>query len=364
MVTQRPANDCRPEIMIIDDDACLRDALAHVLERRGYLVRPCCDALEGLDQLAAHAAPDLILLDLLMPRMNGWEFRVKQRQVPQWAGIPLIVLSADTSVKAAAIHADAYLAKPIEQRVLIETVETVLQPRLRATEVQPEEVCGLREFAAQFGRTLSEPLSFMVGNLELAQCMATDIEGRLKGPEAFSMVGLAQLLARVQRGAERLASLTRDLSARCRFGLAAPQAQLAAGEPAADLPSNVMRRFPSVLVVDDEPMVCDMIAAILSADYNVATFTDPRAALASILQGSFDVILCDLMMPGVTGMEIYAQLARQRPALTERIIFLSAGVFSEELRGFLAASCRPQLHKPFQREELLDVIDAHLPSGP
>jgi CheY-like chemotaxis protein len=360
VMAESPANDFRPNVMIVDDDDCLRDAIAALLERRGYRVSCCTDALDALDQLAADSEPDVILLDLLMPRMDGWEFRVKQRRVPRWAGIPLIVLSGDTSVKAEAIHADAYLPKPIEQRVLLETLENVLKTRLRATATSAAQVPGLRGFAAQFGRALNDPLAFMLGNLELAQCMATDIESRLKGPDAFSMVGLGQLLARVQRGAEQIAALTRELSASCRFGLDPAHEAREARRPTTDLASEVMRRFPSVLVVDDEPMVCDMIAAILAPDYNVATFTDPRAALASMLQGSFDVILCDLMMPGITGVEIYEQLARQRPALTERIIFLSAGGLTEGVRRFLATSCRPQLHKPFQREDLVDMIDAHL----
>lgn len=364
VIHEPPANDVSADVMIVDDDDCLRNAIAILLERRGYRVRCCGDALEALAQLAAESQPDVIVLDLLMPRMNGWEFRVKQRRVPKWAGIPLIVLSGDTSVKAEAIDADAYLPKPVEQRVLLETVENVLKTRLRADAAREQEH-GLRAFAAQFGRALNEPLAFMVGNLELAQRTASELEARLKGPDAFSMVGLGQLLARVQRGAERIASLTRDLSTSSRFGLdPLHDARLATRTPASRLASDVVRRTPSVLVIDDEPMVCDMIGAILGADYNVATFTDPRAALASMLQGSYDVILCDLMMPELTGMDIYEQLARQRPELTERMIFLSAGAFSERVRDFLATSCRPQLHKPFQRDELLDMMNVHFTPKP
>jgi two-component system chemotaxis response regulator CheY len=355
-----PANDVRPNVMLVDDDDCLRDALALLLEQRGYRVDCCSDAEDALAQLAQESQPDLIVLDLIMPRMSGWEFRVKQRQVPRLAGIPLIVLSGDTSVQAEAIDADAYLAKPVEQGILLETVENVLKARLRAPS-PGEQVAALRAFAARFGRTLTDPLAFTIGNLELAQGMANELRGRLKGPEAFSMVGLGQLLSRVQRGAERIASLTRDLSACCRFGPELTRRwQCGTHKLGPSLPSDAARSFPSVLVVDDEPMVCDTIAAILGTGYNVATFTDPRAALASMLQGSFDVILCDLTMSGISGIEIYEQLARQRPALADRIIFLCTGNFPDRVRGFLANTSRPQLHKPFQREDLVHMIDAHL----
>jgi CheY-like chemotaxis protein len=114
------------------------------------------------------------------------------------------------------------------------------------------------------------------------------------------------------------------------------------------------------MIVDDESMVCDALAALLARDYDVATFTDPHAALASMLDGPFDVFLCDLMMPELSGIDLYERLAAQRPELTERVIFLSAGVFTERARNFLATTRRAQLHKPVRRDELVDVIEAHL----
>jgi CheY-like chemotaxis protein len=358
-IDERPARD-RPRVMVIDDDDCLRDAMSDLLEARGYRVRSCHDGVEGLDCLASHGAPDLILLDLLMPHMNGWEFRVKQRGVPKWADIPLVVLTADTSVQAAAIHADAYLPKPVEQRTLLETVERVLTARSSVTDAQRAEPPKLVAFFAACGHALNDPLAYLGGNLELAQGVVRELEERLQGSDAFSMVGLSQLLTRVRRGAERIASLSRDLSAFCRLGMRQQLGTRRETRYATDIASRTLRRYPSVLVVDDEPLMCDVIAATLAADYNVATFTDARAALASMLQGSFDVILCDLTMAGLTGMEIYERLAAQRPALTERIIFMSAGVHTDRTCAFLAMTQRPQLHKPVKREDLLEMIEAQL----
>jgi CheY-like chemotaxis protein len=158
-------------------------------------------------------------------------------------------------------------------------------------------------------------------------------------------------LTRTQRGAERIAWTLRSISTRGSAG-----ARRAARRAATGTHSGRAR----VMIVDDESMVCDALAALLARDYDVATFTDPHAALASMLDGPFDVFLCDLMMPELSGIDLYERLAAQRPELTERVIFLSAGVFTERARNFLATTRRAQLHKPVRRDELVDVIEAHL----
>src|SRR5689334_5369284 len=75
-------------VMLVDDDDLFREATTLVLEKHGYRVEPCCDALEALARLAGGVAPDVIVLDLLMPHMDGWEFRVQQQREPKWASIP------------------------------------------------------------------------------------------------------------------------------------------------------------------------------------------------------------------------------------------------------------------------------------
>src|SRR5262245_31086196 len=84
-------------VLLIEDDEDVADAIANVLERENYTVYRSCDALDGLEQLQSGLAPDIILLDLMMPRMNGWEFRIAQRREPILASIPIIVMSADDS---------------------------------------------------------------------------------------------------------------------------------------------------------------------------------------------------------------------------------------------------------------------------
>jgi CheY-like chemotaxis protein len=108
--------------MIVDDDYDIRDALSQILGDEGYECLAAANGREALDVLArAAAAPGMILLDLMMPVMNGWQFRAKQRENAAIAAIPVVVISADSNVaeKAAALGVDAWLRKPIELDALL-----------------------------------------------------------------------------------------------------------------------------------------------------------------------------------------------------------------------------------------------------
>jgi CheY-like chemotaxis protein len=112
-------------ILVVDDDAPIREALAEVLEDEGYQVRSAANGREALELLrSGWAPPAVILLDLMMPVMSGWEFRAEQQSDQALASIPIVVLSADRDVrgKAASLQAQAYLAKPVDLADLLDTV--------------------------------------------------------------------------------------------------------------------------------------------------------------------------------------------------------------------------------------------------
>jgi CheY-like chemotaxis protein len=110
-------------ILVVEDDADIREALVGILRDEGFTVVEAAHGEEGLAQLRAHG-PALILLDLMMPIMNGWQFRQAQLADPAIAGVPVVVISADASVrdKAASLGATAFLRKPIDLDKLLEIV--------------------------------------------------------------------------------------------------------------------------------------------------------------------------------------------------------------------------------------------------
>lgn len=122
----------KPCILVVEDDFDIRDTLAQILEAEGYIVSGAANGLEALELLRRDGAgaPALILLDLMMPVMNGWQFRAEQLQDPKLASIPVVVISADASVhqKAASIEAAGFLKKPVQLDTLLETVGRFAQP--------------------------------------------------------------------------------------------------------------------------------------------------------------------------------------------------------------------------------------------
>jgi PAS domain S-box-containing protein len=112
-----------------------------------------------------------------------------------------------------------------------------------------------------------------------------------------------------------------------------------------------------VLVVDDERLVGEAIARALAEENDVEVVTEARQALARIAKGDpFDLILCDLMMPVMTGMDLYAEIVRVAPKLVGRLVFMTGGAFTPRARAFLESVNNPCLEKPLDTSKLRSII--------
>jgi CheY-like chemotaxis protein len=111
-------------ILIVDDDIDIREAMCMVLEHGGYRTIAAANGAEALRVLDGGPTIDLILLDMMMPVMDGWAFRTAQAQGPAFASIPVVVLTGDgrAAAKAAAISAAGYLKKPLDLDDLLDVV--------------------------------------------------------------------------------------------------------------------------------------------------------------------------------------------------------------------------------------------------
>src|SRR5258706_9858128 len=112
----------RSHILVVDDDRDLRESLIEALEDEGYSVASAPDGQHALFYLRTSKRPDLILLDLQMPIMNGIEFRQEQLKNSELAAIPVAVLTADPDGrdKVAALSTAAFLRKPLNMAQLFE----------------------------------------------------------------------------------------------------------------------------------------------------------------------------------------------------------------------------------------------------
>lgn len=119
-------------------------------------------------------------------------------------------------------------------------------------------------------------------------------------------------------------------------------------------------RWGRVLVIDDEPRVARSLARSL-AGHRVEIETEPSRALDRILAyPGFDVVVCDVMMPHTSGMDLHRDLSEQAPHLLERIVFVTAGAYTAEAEAFLATLTTPYLIKPVAKEQLERAVQAML----
>ncbi|MDB4974508.1 MAG: multi-sensor hybrid histidine kinase [Myxococcaceae bacterium] len=504
----RDAGGTSALVALIEDDDDIREALESLLNHAGYGVLPYASAEVALRDMEGGRHPDLILLDLMMPGMNGWQFRVEQRKRPALTDIPVIALSADVSPYAAAIDANAYLRKPVDFDRLCTVIEHVIlaseRKRLASKAVELERIRALGLLVAGVAHEINNPLTYVLGNLELA---STRQRSLLASPERAATLGpkLLENIESARDGAERIAFIVRLLSTfvrgsgdeiqsvdvlraldaaarlamqhirtRARLKLEvgtlpsvrANEARLAQvflnllinaaqaipeGTPdqneicvrahqlddkvvvvisdtgcgiAPELTARIFEPFyttkpadqgtglglsisrdvilafggsitvdselgrgasfrielpacaaePSaeqsapfktiaaaaplaqrILVLDDEPLIGEFLAGALDG-HHVDLTTEGHEALARAADGSYDLVLCDLRMPRMSGIEFYTELQKKRPDLASCFVLMTGAAIDEELQAFLASNAVPVLRKPFDMNELNQCV--------
>jgi PAS domain S-box-containing protein len=142
---------------------------------------------------------------------------------------------------------------------------------------------------------------------------------------------------------------------------AVPDAGLRPG-PAA--PASAAARRARVLVLDDDGRVADSLRRMLEPDHDVEVLTRSRLALDRVRAGaSWDAVLCDVMMPEMSGIEWFEEVRRLDPALARRVVFVTGGAFTAGARTFLEEVGNPRLDKPFVPDEVRAAVAGRLAAG-
>jgi PAS domain S-box-containing protein len=135
--------------------------------------------------------------------------------------------------------------------------------------------------------------------------------------------------------------------------------ELVSPPPAATMPSAAPVRG-TVLVVDDDDRLRETLGRLLRKEYDVTVAARAEDALAPIRDGKrYTVIVSDLMMPEMTGMEFYAQLQGLDPQQAQRVVFITGGAFTSTANTFLATVANPRLDKPFELTALRNLVRRH-----
>ena len=216
-------------VLVVEDDRDVRETLERILEDDGYEVSKAADGREALNRLAGDLTPDVILLDLRMPVMDGWSFRNAQRRSSHLAHIPVVAMSADGTSRAQAISADAFLRKPLDLDDVLTTLRRVLdehqQKRQSAHTKMIGRMASLDRMAAGVGHEINNPLTFVLMNVTLASermqriaSSGASARALLEGRATQEATELADILADSLIGLERIRGIVRNLQSLSRGG--------------------------------------------------------------------------------------------------------------------------------------------------
>jgi len=215
-------------ILVVEDDRQILAIISLLLEDEGYEVQTATDGQQALARLQEGATPDLIILDLMLPALDGWEFRTIQRADPTLARIPVLAVSADSSAKAQAIDATSFLRKPFGAEDLLARVHKILSDRVRmeARMAETERLVALGRLTAEATHEMSNPLGSVVANVasieEMIQRMrgiVDELHRRGESPEEIPLVDqgretvgdMAETVRDIRVGTDRMARALDDL---------------------------------------------------------------------------------------------------------------------------------------------------------
>ena len=188
-------------LLLVEDDAGIRATLGELLADEGLVVTTAANGRLALHELRTAAPPDVIVLDLMMPVMDGWEFRVEQRGDPALADIPLVAMSADLSAKARAIAADGYVRKPIDFPALLRLLRKVVEQAAQQRYAVANRLAALATLAHGIAHEINNPLTYVLANLRV-------LTDRLRADGADDE--LLEMVSETEEGAERIQRIVKQ----------------------------------------------------------------------------------------------------------------------------------------------------------
>ncbi len=299
-----------PRLLLVEDEQVNRDLFRRRLERKGYAVVTAEDGL-GAVALAASEKPDLVLMDLGLPDIDGWEATRRIKADPATAAVPVLVLSAhagdDARQKAFAAGCEEFETKPVNWDALFKKIEAALAR------------------AGERAKAAAPPPA-----------------------PADDTVDLGGAPPAGEPGANT-------------DGVRTAPAPAAAPKPKDDEKELCAVQPKLILVVEDNDANRVMLCRRLNKHgYATTEAADGRQALDAVLKQRFDLVLCDIMMPGVDGYEVLREMKADPDLAAVPIIMISA---LDEMAGIVRCiemGAEDYLQKPYDPVLLHARINACL----
>jgi PAS domain S-box-containing protein len=364
-------------VLVVDDDVLVQQLIAGQLTPAGFQVVTASDGLEALKK-ARELRPQAIVLDIYLPRLDGWSVLSTLKSEPDLARIPVIIISVEEQrARGFSLGACDYLVKPIEPEHLVDVVRRSIGTTSSAGEVLVvDDDASTRELVSRslrragFSTTeahsgedailkarVSPPtlvvLDLMMPNLDGFEVLRRMRAEKLQVPVVVltgkTLSGEEQSVLRdgfagfVQKGGHALEDVIGQAK-----GLLLKQSAQRAG------------RLPRILYVEDNPQNRDIVRRYLGGQFEVLEAEDGELGVERATRDSPDLILMDLSLPRLDGWEATRRLRQLPVAASIPVIAVTAHAGREYQEKATAAGCNAYLTKPLDRDQLLETIRKHL----
>jgi CheY-like chemotaxis protein/signal transduction histidine kinase len=366
-----------PIIVIVDDDPIIAALIKGDLEKEGFQVVAVGDGVAGLEAIRRHR-PTGVVLDIHLPKLDGWTVLSELKTDPTLAHTPVIILSVEEQrARGFAFGACDYLVKPIEPERLVDAVRRNMVSSKGSVlvvddDVQARELVMRNLRAAAF--TCAEARD---GEDALLQARVTKpgllildlMMPRMDGFEVLaslraegSMVPVIVLTGKVL-GKEEEELLRAGLAHVVRKGGLAIEAVVEQAKRLLCDSGAAQRRQPRILYIEDSAQNRDIVRRYLQGEYEVLEAEDGEHGLDRVRRDLPDLVLMDLSLPRLDGWEATRRI-KSTPRLAHiPVVALTAFVSAEDRARATEAGCADYLTKPVERDALLRSLRKHLGGG-
>jgi PAS domain S-box-containing protein len=366
-----------PRVLVVDDEPLMQQLVTGQLREYGFIVEQASDGIEALKR-ARENVPDAIILDLHLPRMDGWEVLAALKSEPALAQVPVVLLSVEEQrAKGFTLGAFEFLVKPVEPEQLVNVVRRCLDPSATSSEVmvvdddaETREMvsrllrrAGLATVEARGGEEALAKVRAHAPGLVVLDLMMPNLDGfevlrRLRAERLQCPV----VVLTGKQLSESEQKVLREGFAHVvhKNGNSLAEVVEQAQRLLANRHLRVVQSRPRILYVEDNPQNRDIVRRYLVGTYEVLEAEDGEHGVERATREAPDLILMDLSLPRMDGWEATRRLRQVASLARTPIIALTAHAGREYQEKAQAVGCDGYLTKPLERELLLETIRKHL----
>jgi PAS domain S-box-containing protein len=361
-------------VLVVDDDPLVHQLLKTELEREGMRVLLASDGVSAMT-IARQHRPSAIVLDIQLPKLDGWTVLAELKNDPLLASIPIIIISIEEQrAKGFALGACEYLVKPIDADRLVSIVSRSVAPGTGDVLVVDDDSTTRELVTRQLRRAGFSASEAASGDDALTQARANKpammvLDLMMPGTNGFDVI---RKIRSENMGIPVLVLTGKDLTPEetelLREGITSVvQKNGAAIEAVVEEAKRVLLearriakdKLPRVLYVEDSAQNRDVVRRYLNGVYDVIEAEDGEHGLDRAQRDAPDLILMDLSLPRLDGWEATRRL-KAGPLASIPVVALTAHASREDQARARAAGCDGYLTKPVERDHLIATIKQHL----